>query len=133
MSQYSKLALSIEADSTWTSKIIVDIPTPLSLLNVYNSGLSKPSFELLKVDKNTKDIIPLLNPLSIVMKCVLKSILNYPKGTSFHVQGYQGVDNEERLKVYLIDKVSSSDSTQLVVGIADRLKIKTTLKFYTDV
>ena len=93
MSQYSKLALSIKADSTWTSKIIVDIPVPHSLLNVFNSGSSKPSFELLKVDKNTTDIVPLLNLLSIVMKSELETILNYPKDASFHVQGYQGVDD----------------------------------------
>ena len=69
-SVYSKLALAKEGDSIWTAKIIVDMPTPHSLLNVFDSGSSEPSSALLKVNKNTIDIVLLLNPPSIATKFI---------------------------------------------------------------
>ena len=121
---YSKLALAQEADSTWTSKIIVDIPTPPLVLNAIKAESCKLSTASHKVDKNTTDIVQLLTTPSIAVKTVLEATLGYPKGASFKFDGYNGVEDYDRLKGYLIDKASSSDGTQLVLGIADKLKTK---------
>ena len=118
-SLYTKLVLIKDANSTWTSKIIIDIPTPQPLFGVINSGSNKSSTVSLKVDNNTADIVALLNPPFIATNTVLENFLNYPKGVSFHFEGYKGVPDYETLKVYLVDKASSSDGAQLTVGISD--------------
>ena len=46
-------------------------------------------------------------------------MLNYPKGCSFCFEGYNGVQDYERLKDYLIDCTSTTDGTQLTVAIHD--------------
>ena len=45
--------------------------------------------------------------------------LDYPKGWSCYFPGYNGVDDFERLKNYLIDCASTTDGTQLTIAIHD--------------
>ena len=49
----------------------------------------------------------------------MKDVLKYPKGCSFCFEGYNGVEDFERLKNYLIDCASTTDGTQLTVTIHD--------------
>ena len=50
----------------------------------------------------------------------MKDVLNYPKGYYLYFEGYNGVEDFERLKDYLIDCASTTYGTQLTVPIHDQ-------------
>ena len=117
---FKDLSRSQENDSTWVSQLIVDIPTPPQLI----LGDSKTSNNIKKsstaVASSSTDIIPFLTKPSAVTELIMKDVLNYPKGCSFYFEGYNGVEDFERLKDYLIDCASKTDGTQLTVAIHDQ-------------
>ena len=106
-------------DSTWIGKLIVNIPTP-SQLNIPDTD---QSIDLNKhpviVSSTSSDIIPLLIPPSTVKQLIMKDELKYLIGCSFCFEGYNGVDDYEKLKNHIIDCASRTDGTQLTVAIHD--------------
>ena len=120
MDKYFKQLSSAQVlDSTWIGKLIVDIPTP-SQLNIPDT---EKSIDINKnpviVSSTSSDIIPLLVPPSNVKQLIMKDVLKYPIGRSFCFEGYNGVDNYEKLKNHIIDCASRTDGTQLTVAIHD--------------
>ena len=57
---------------------------------------------------------------SAVNELIMKILLNYPKGCSFCFEGYNGAQDHERVKSYLIDYALETDGTQLTVAIHDK-------------
>ena len=120
MDKYFKQLSSAQAlDSTWIGKLIVNIPTP-SQLNIPDTEKS------IEINKNTVivssmsfDIIPLLIPPSNVTQLIMRNEFKYPIGCSFCFEGYDGVDDYEKLKNHIIDCASRTDGTQLTVAIHD--------------
>ena len=120
MDKYFKQLSSAQAlDSTWIGKLIVDIPTP-SQLNIPDTD---KSIDINKnpviVSSTSSDIIPLLIPPYNVKQLIMKDVLKYPIGCSFCFEGYNGVDDYEKLKNHIIDCASRTDGTQLTVAIHD--------------
>ena len=106
-------------DSTWKSKLIVSITTPPQLIIDHIDTASDIKKHSVQVASVSSDIIPFLTKPSIVNKLIMETDLKYPKGCSFCFEGYNGVNDFERLKNYLIDCASTSDGTQLTVVIHD--------------
>ena len=96
--RYTKLALSQESGSTFTSKILGDKPIPSPLLNAINSRSSESSIALFIVHKNTTDIVQFLNSPYVTVKTMLRNVFDYPRDASFHLQAYKGVDGYEIFK-----------------------------------
>ena len=120
MDKYFKQLSSAQVlDSTWIGKLMVDIPTP-SQLNIPDTD---KSIDINKnpviVSSTSSDIIPLLVPPSNVKQLIMKDVLKYPIGCSFCFEGYNGVDDYEKLKNHIIDCASRTDGTQLTVAIHD--------------
>ena len=121
MDQYFKeLSSSKELDSTWVSKLIVDIPTPGKFIL---GQIIDPSIVIkehhFQAAMSSTDIIPLLLVPSNVTLLQMEQHYKYPKGCSFFFEGYNGVEDFERLKNMLISCASKSDGTQLTVVIHD--------------
>lgn len=120
MDQYFKQLSSAQAlDSTWTGKLIVDIPTPSQLKLPDSDKSTDINKNPVIVSSKCTDIIPLLKAPSFVKQLMLKNELNYPDGCSFCFEGYKGVDDYDKLKNHIIDCASRTDGTQLTVGIKD--------------
>ena len=118
--QFKDLSSSKEKDSTWVLKLIVDISTPPQL----NLGHIEKSINIEKlstaVASSFTDIMPFLTKPSTIAELIVENVLNYPKGCSFCFGCYNGVEDYERLKDYLIDCASINDGTQLTVAIYDQ-------------
>ena len=113
------MSCSQELDSTWRSKLIVDIPIPPQLIlhDIETSiDLKKNSVQVSSV---SSDIISFLTEPSQLNKLIMKDELKYPQGCSFCFEGYKGVEDYDRLKDFLIDCASRTDGTQLTVAIHD--------------
>ena len=117
---FKELSYSQQEDSSWVSKLNVNIPTPPQI----TVGISELSNVIKKSDNSeittpSTDIIQFLTKPSAVNKLVMETDLKYPKGCSFCFEGYKGVDDYEKLKNHLIDCASRTDGTQLTVSIHD--------------
>ena len=64
------------------------------------------------------DILPLWKETSVLLKCVYIQSLNYPKGCTFQLTGYKGINDLERLKHNVIT-VAAKNGTELVVKFND--------------
>ena len=114
---FKQLSSAQALDSTWLGKLIIDIPTPSQLQGYHKStDINKnPCI----VSSISTDIIPLLMPPSSVKQLIMKDELKYPNGCSFCFEGYNGVDDYDKLKNHIIDCASRTDRTQLTVAIHD--------------
>ena len=121
---HQKLSAAQIDDSKWIAKIVVDIPTPPSLLPFIDIPKSSFSTKTISNDNTTTNIIPFLSDPSIAMITVLEKELRYPSGASFCFEGFKGIQDSQRLVTYLIEKASISDGTKLVVGINNDLSTK---------
>ena len=122
---FNELSSSKELDSTWVSKLIVDIPTPgkFKLGQILDPSIVIKEHHFQAAMSST-DIIPLLLVPSTVTKLTMEQHYKYPKGCSFCFKGYNGVEDYERLKNMLISCASTSDGTQLTVAIHDEFTNK---------
>ena len=123
--KFKELSYSQQEDSSWVSKLSVNIPTPPQL-NVGNTEISN---EIQKNDKsendiNSTDIIPLLTEPTILTQSIMETDLRYPKGCSFYFEGFNGVKDYQRLKKFLIDSACNTVGTRLTVGIHDEFSNK---------
>ena len=115
---HQKLAAAQHDDSRWIAKLIVDIPTPPSLLAFIPVSKSDLFTKTASINTTTTtDIIPFVSNPPVAMVTVLERHLHYPLGVSFCFEGFNGLQDSKRLVAYLIDKASTSDGTQLRVGI----------------
>ena len=121
---HKKLSAAQIDDSKWVAKIVVDIPTPPSLLPFVDIPKASFATKTISNDNTTTNIIPFLSDPSIAMITVLENELRYPSGTSFCFEGFKGKQDSQRLITYLIEKASTSDGTELVVGIHADLSAK---------
>ena len=117
---FKELSYSQQEDSSWVSKLNVNIPTPPQI----NIGISELSNVIKKSDNSeittpSTDIIPFLTKPSAVNKLIMETDLKYPKGCSFCFEGHNGVEDYDRLKDFLIDSACNTDGTQLTVAIHD--------------
>lgn len=97
-----------ETDSTWIPEILMSIPTQ------YNDNIAT-------LDVNTDneiDIVPYTVKPTLQSKIYNETILNYPKDCTLYFQGYDGVQNAEKLKQAIINAASKS-GTSLQVGVKD--------------
>ena len=117
---FKELSYSQQEDSSWVSKLNVNIPTPPQI----NIGISELSNVIKKSDNSeittpSTDIIQFLTKPSAVNKLIMETDLKYPKGCLFCFEGYNGVEDYDRLKDFLIDSACNTDGTQLTVDIHD--------------
>ena len=115
---FKELSCSQQEDSSWVSKLNVNIPTPPQI----KLGISELSNVIKKSDNSeittpSTDIIQFLTKPSAVNKLIMETDLKYPKGCLFCFEGYKGVEDYDRLKDFLIDSACNTDGTQLIVAI----------------
>ena len=115
---HQKLAAAQHDDSKWIAKLIVDIPTPPSLLAFIPVSKSNLFTKTASINTTTTtDIVPFLSTPPVAMVTVLEQHLHYPPDVSFYFKSFNELQDSKRLVTYLIDKVSTSDGTQLRFGI----------------
>ena len=108
---FNELSSAKELDSTWVSKLIVDIPTP-------------GKFKLGQILDPSIVIKEHHSQAAMLSTDIINNITNIQKGCSFCFEGYNGVEDYERLKNMLISCASTSDGTQLTVAIHDEFTNK---------
>ena len=108
-SLYRQLDIAHDEDSTWTSQIRFDIPTPPVILKAMI--MTKTTIEKELLDVTTTDIVPLFSLTSDCISFTLEHELKYPTGALFCFYRYKGIDNYKILYQYLIDTATSTDGT----------------------
>ena len=91
---FNKLQTTRHADSTWTLKIILNIPSPPCV-----SSLLPPSTTPI----NTSDIVPFLQAPSVQLRIILRHEINYPENCTLCLKGYKGMADSKRLASNIID------------------------------
>ena len=118
------LESAIKSDSVWVPKILVDIPPPVSLDNSIEAvnyasckGTITSSQQYLPIKETigSTDIVPHLAPPDEKRLSVLKK-LNYPTECVFRFDPFQGVNNKDKLRQYLISQSAMSSATSLTRG-----------------
>ena len=59
--------------------------------------------------------------LSVILKQVLSHGLEYPKGASFFFEGFNDLDEKDRLVSHIIDSAQKVDGTQLFHGRLNKI------------
>ena len=85
-SSYNNLLIARNKDSTWQPKIIMDIPTPLFIHQLFGSN---------PIGTNGVDIVKFLTKPSLATSLVLENDFSYPKGCTLYLDGYHGVVDTE--------------------------------------
>ena len=62
------------------------------------------------------NIVPLMAEPSVILEQVLSHGLKYPKGASFCLEGFNGLNDIDQLVSHIIDSAKKVDGTQLVPG-----------------
>ena len=108
-SVYNDLCNARISGSIWEPSIYVDIKAPNSISSTIPSCV-----DIKHVDKT--NIVPLMAPPSSHFETILSHELKYPKGASFCFDGFNGLDDKDRLVSHIIDCAKKIDGTQLVQG-----------------
>ena len=111
-SSYQSLVEASKDDSSWTPKIIMNIPTPSLIRQLMPSAFCNG-------DKT--DIVLFNTKPSLHIGTVLKNALFYPEGCTFYFAGYDGIENADRLKKDIINAAAANGST-LTIDINDQYK-----------
>ena len=115
---HQKIAATQQHNSRWAAKIVVHIPPPPCGLALMNTKKSTLPLSLLSNDNlSTTNIAPLLFHPHVVMATFLEKQLKYPPWCFIFLEGFNQVKDGQQVCTYLIDTASTSDCTQLVVGI----------------
>ena len=93
---YDKLCAARYKDSQWQPSIFIDIPAPQCI-----SAFIPDCIDIKQPNKT--NMIPLMARPSEVLKVILIKQLKYPPGASFCYDGYNGVDDQDRLVSHIID------------------------------
>ena len=105
-SVFSKLQFALFKDSTWTPKIIINMP----------------SFLFPKIDKT--DLVDMLKKPPIDKLLVMQQSLDYPEGTSFEFIGYDGLESRKKLVRDIKVAALRSSGTVLTVSVSNPSKRK---------
>ena len=99
---FKDLSYSQLEDTSWVSKLNMNIPTPPQL-KLENRELSNDTKKnnIYEIVMQSTDIILFLTKPSSVNKLIMETELNYTKGCSFFFEGYNGVNDYERLIILL--------------------------------
>ena len=108
---FKDLSCSQEKDTTWVSKLVVDIRTPPQLILGHIDTFIDTKNHSFEVASSSTNIIPFLTKPYAVNELIMKNVLKYPKGCSFCFEGYTGVQDYDRLKDYIIGSTSTTDGT----------------------
>ena len=99
-------------DSSWTPKIVMNIPTPSSIRQLMPSGC---------IDADKTDIVLFNSKPSLHVSTIMQNALGYPEGCTFYFSGYDGIENADQLKKDIINAAATNGST-LTVDISDHYK-----------
>ena len=111
-SSYQSLLEASRDESSWTPKIIMNVPTPLLIRQLMPSA---------HLSGGNTDIVLFNTKPSLHITTILKNALGYPEGCTFYFAGYDGVENADRLKKDIINAAAANGST-LTVDINDNYK-----------
>ena len=111
-SSYQSLLEASRDESSWTPKIIMNIPTPSLIRQLLPSVFC---------NGDNTDIVLFNTKPSLHITTILKNALGYPEGCTFYFAGYDGVENADRLKKDIINAAAANGST-LTVDINDNYK-----------
>ena len=121
---YNALVRARISDSKWEPSIYVDIVPPKSITDIVASCV-----DIKYVGKT--NIVPLMAEPSQLFKVILSEELKYPKGASFCFDGFNGVNDKDRLVSHIIDSAKKEDGTQLVPGRYNNTPNKKSMSFFT--
>ena len=94
--EYENLCSARIKDSQWQPSIFIDIPVPQCISNLIPDCIDMKQ-------PNKTNIVPLMARPSEVLKVILMKELNYPPGASFCFDGYNGVEDQDKLVSHIID------------------------------
>ena len=94
--EYEKLCSARIKDSKWQPSIFIDIPVPQCISDLIPDCIDMKQH-------NKTNIVPLMARPSEVLKVILIKELHYPPGASFYFDGYNGVEDQDKLVSHIID------------------------------
>ena len=110
---FSNLETAINDGSTWTPVVLLPSTHCTTIDNdiVFNSVSMMPA----KPSSSHVDIVKLLSP-SFVQETAASSILKYPKGAIFEIEGYVGTVDYEKVATHVKRAAQSGGSALSVTG-----------------
>ena len=111
-SSFQSLVEASKEDSSWTPKIVMNIPTPSSIRQLMPSAC---------IDADSTDIVLFNSKPSLHVSTIMQNALGYPEGCTFYFSGYDGIENADQLKKDIINAAATNGSI-LTVDINDHYK-----------
>ena len=111
-SSFQSLVEASKEDSSWTPKIVMNIPTPSSIRQLMPSAC---------IDADSTDIVLFNSKPSLHVSTIMQNALGYPEGCTFYFSGYDGIENADQLKKDIINAATANGSI-LTVDINDHYK-----------
>ena len=111
-STFCKLLLARNNDSCWQPKILMDISVPKTIHQLLGTS---------PITSSSIDIVTFTTQPSLAASSILESMYHYPKGCTLYFEGYDGVENADRLKKDIII-AATRDGTILSVVTKDDYK-----------
>ena len=116
---FEKLCAARINDSQWQPSIFIDIPAPQCI-----SAFIPDCIDIKQPNKT--NIVPLMAKPPEVLKVILIKELKYPSGAFYCFDGYNGVDDQNRLVSHIIDTDVMNNGSVLEIGRTYRMKRATT-------
>ena len=116
-SAYKALFHTRVTDSNRVPSIYVDIPTPPCIYDIIPSCA-----DIRHVGKI--NLVPLMAKPSLQLEVVISYGMKYPRGSSFCLEEFNGVDDQHRLVSHPIKCAKKMDGTQLLPGRYNKTQLK---------
>ena len=92
-SSFCNLLLACNNESSWEPKILMDISVPKSIHQLLGTS---------PITSSSVDLVPFTTQPSLTASSILENMFHYPKGCTLYFEGYDGIENANRLKKDII-------------------------------
>ena len=111
-SSFNQIHSALSKDSSWVPKILMKISIPLIISQAMNLPIT---------NKNETDIVQFMIPPSLQVSIICKTFLLYPKDCTFCFEGYNGIDDKNRL-ISDIFAAASKNGSSLAFHVTESYK-----------
>ena len=111
-SSFNQIHSALSKDSSWVPKIVMKISIPFIISQTMNLPIT---------NKNETDIVQFMIPPSLQLSIICKTFLLYPKDCTFCFEGYNGIDDKNRL-ISDIFAAASKNGSSLALHVTDSYK-----------
>ena len=112
LSSFKQIKSALAKDSSWIPKIVMQISMPCIISQTINLPITS---------KNETDIVQFMTPPSVQLSTICKTLLLYPRDCTFCFEGYNGIDDKNRL-ISDIFAAASKNGSSLAIHVTDSYK-----------